>query len=548
MIFGNNILTIDKLPLVTVVITTYNHAVYLPEAIESVLNQTWQRTELIVVDDGSTDNTRDVAAHYSQARYIYQENKGLPSARNTGALNSTGKYIVFLDADDILYPGAIEANLNFFELYPECGFISGGHDLITEDKKIINSPEWQHFPQSDHYLALLRNDYISMHGTVMYRRVIFDHYQYDETLTSCEDYDFYLQIAKNYPVFSHNIKLAAYRKYEKSMSANVLRMYKNAINVLNKHLHDQSNPEIKASCRSGKKDIRTHYAGLVLYDLTSGKDQQKYHLSYLFSVIPLLSLKDILFLNRFYLKHIFKKFSRLIHAIARRIKRIFKGGSPDMIPRTGKVWIKDLNRTSPFSKVFGYDRGGPVDRYYIETFLKQNANCIKGNVLEIGDNAYTRSFGKDQVTTSDVLYVDDSNPHATIIGDLSKADHIPSEKFDCIILTQTLHLIYDFNAALAHCYRILKKGGALLLTVPGISPIDYGEWSETWYWSFTGNAVLKLLGEHFDPVNVQVNTFGNVLSAAAFLYGMGNTELSEEEFQQNDPHYQVIIAAKVIKN
>lgn len=544
----NNILTIDKLPLVTVVITTYNHSVYLPEAIESVLNQTWQKTELIVVDDGSTDNTRDVVSHYPQAIYIYQENKGLPSARNTGALNGTGKYVVFLDADDLLYPGAIEANLNFFELYPECGFISGGHDLITEDKKIINSPEWQHFPQSDHYLALLRNDYISMHGTVMYRRAIFDHYQYDETLTSCEDYDFYLQIAKNYPVFSHNIKLAAYRKYGKSMSGNVLRMYNNAINVLNKHLHDQSNPEIKASCRSGKKDIRTHYAGLIVYDLTSGKGQQKYNLSYLFSVIPLLSLKDITHLSRFYFTLLFKQFGKLIHAIARRIKRIFKGGSADIIPRTGNIWIKDLNRTSPFSKVFGYDRGGPVDRYYIETFLKQNANRIKGNVLEIGDNAYTRSFGKDQVVTSDVLYVDDSNPNATIIGDLSKADHIPSEKFDCIILTQTLHLIYDFNAALAHCNRILKKGGALLLTVPGISPIDYGEWSETWYWSFTGNVMLKLLGEYFDPINIQVNTFGNVLAATAFLYGMGNTELTDEEFQQNDPHYQVIIAAKAIKN
>jgi len=213
----------------------------------------------------------------------------------------------------------------------------------------------------------------------------------------------------------------------------------------------------------------------------------------------------------------------------------------------GQVRFGHLHRYTPFSTQFGYDRGGPVDRYYIENFLGQEAGAIKGRVMEIGDNSYTLQYGAEKVTQSDILHVDASNPNATLVGDISHAPHIPDNTFDCIILTQTLHLIYNFREALQTCYRILKPGGALLLTVPGITPIDHGEWKETWYWSFTDKSMRRLMEETFPGGTSEVTPYGNVFTATAFLYGMGLPEVPKTKLMYNDPHFQVIITVKAIK-
>lgn len=213
------------------------------------------------------------------------------------------------------------------------------------------------------------------------------------------------------------------------------------------------------------------------------------------------------------------------------------------IPPKGQIRRGDFDRMKPFSKAFGYDRGGPIDRYYIENFLQRESACIKGRVLEIGDNNYTLKYGADKVTISDILHIGDSNPNATFIGDLSNAPHLPDNSFDCIILTQTLHLIYDVKEALQTCFRILKPGGTLLLTVPGITPIDKGEWKYLWLWSFTEASIKRLLGEVFQEGNLQIETYGNVLVATSFLYGAGLPEMKKEEMDYTDPHYPVIITA-----
>lgn len=217
------------------------------------------------------------------------------------------------------------------------------------------------------------------------------------------------------------------------------------------------------------------------------------------------------------------------------------------IPLPGKVDLGDLDRTTPLSKVFGYDRGGPVDRYYIENFLKENSQHIRGRVLEVGDNEYTLKFGGAKVVQSDILHVDERNKNATFIGDLSNAPNLPDNSFDCIVLTQTLHLIYDHIGALKTCHRILKPGGKLLLTVPGISHIDQGEWMDYWLWAYTSASIKKMLKEVFNPENFIIQTHGNVLTASAFLFGMGATELSKQKLDDHDPHYQLIITAVVTK-
>lgn len=237
---------------------------------------------------------------------------------------------------------------------------------------------------------------------------------------------------------------------------------------------------------------------------------------------------------------------KMTHRIGKRL--LFNLGlKKQFIPPKNQVKPGDFNRLTPFSKNFGYDRGGPIDRYYIENFLDDVSEDIHGRVLEIGDNEYTLRFGKGKVKQSEILHVNDNNPLATIIGDLSNAPQIPDNSFDCIILTQTLHLVYDYKSVIDTCYRILKPGGTLLLTVPGITPIDYGEWGNTWYWSFTGLAMKKILAACFAPELCEINTFGNVYVASAFLYGMGLPEINKDMLEFHDPKMQVIVSVKAQK-
>ena len=141
-------------------------------------------------------------------------------------------------------------------------------------------------------------------------------------------------------------------------------------------------------------------------------------------------------------------------------------------PPVNHVRFGNFRRLAPISNTFGLDRGLPIDRYYIEKFLTENKNDIYGNVLEIGNDTYTRKYGHEKVTKSDILHVIEGNEKASIVADLTKADSIPSNTFNCIILTQTLQFIFDISAAVRTLHRILIPGGVLLVTVPGISRIS----------------------------------------------------------------------------
>jgi glycosyltransferase involved in cell wall biosynthesis/peptidoglycan/xylan/chitin deacetylase (PgdA/CDA1 family) len=213
----------------------------------------------------------------------------------------------------------------------------------------------------------------------------------------------------------------------------------------------------------------------------------------------------------------------------------------------GEVQFGSLRRLTPISRDFGCDRGRPVDRYYIDKFLAAHSEDIRGRVLEIGENSYTRRFGGDRVTKSDILHVVEGDPEATIIADLTDAEHIPSDTFDCFILTQTLQLIYDLRAAISTIYRILKPGGVLLATFPGISQTYDNEWGGTWCWNFTTVSARRLFQEQFPPENLTIETFGNVLAAISFLHGVAAQELTKEELDYRDPGYDVSITVRAVK-
>lgn len=219
-------------------------------------------------------------------------------------------------------------------------------------------------------------------------------------------------------------------------------------------------------------------------------------------------------------------------------------------PPVGAVRFGTLRRVHPVSHVHGFDRGIPIDRYYIEGFLSAHALDIRGNVLEIGDDTYTRRFGGDRVTKSDVLHLVEGNQKATVVADLTSADHVPSDSFDCIILTQTLQMIYDMRAALRHLYRILRPGGVLLATSHGISKISRRLGVDPWgeYWRFTTQSAQRLFEELFQPGNVTVEANGNVLTAISFLHGLSSGELKPYELDYCDPDYEVLITVRAVKS
>jgi SAM-dependent methyltransferase len=213
----------------------------------------------------------------------------------------------------------------------------------------------------------------------------------------------------------------------------------------------------------------------------------------------------------------------------------------------GQVRFGDLRRVTPVSRDFGFDRGLPVDRYYIERFLARHASAVAGRVLEIGDDNYTRRFGRGRVSRSDVLHVHAGNARATFVGDVTDPAVLPANAFDCIVLTQTLQLIYDVRLAVACIHRALAPGGVVLVTAPGISQIDRGEWGDTWFWSFTPTALERLFGDVFGRESVLVERYGNVFAATAFLYGLAVEEVGTADLEPVDDAYPVIVALRARK-
>jgi SAM-dependent methyltransferase len=211
--------------------------------------------------------------------------------------------------------------------------------------------------------------------------------------------------------------------------------------------------------------------------------------------------------------------------------------------RGGALW-----RLQPIRRDFGWGHGQCIDRFYIEAFLAQHSEDIRGRVLEIQDDTYTVQFGGDRVTRSDVLHVAPDNPHATIVADLANAADLESEAFDCIIMVQTLQFIFDPRAALRTVYRMLKPGGVLLATAAGITQVsryDMQRWGE--YWRFTTLSLSKLLEELVPSEAITVQAYGNVLTTVGALHGLLVQELNREEIEFHDPDYEQIIVVRLAK-
>jgi SAM-dependent methyltransferase len=191
------------------------------------------------------------------------------------------------------------------------------------------------------------------------------------------------------------------------------------------------------------------------------------------------------------------------------------------------------------------DRGTPIDRYYIEHFLRQNRQAIHGDVVEVRDGRYTQMFGSD-IKHADIIDIVAANRDATIVTDLAAADLIPTSTFDCFILTQTLQYIYDNRSALFHVHRILRPGGSVLATLPAGNRID-SRHRDSDLWRYTAASARALFAERFGSDEVLICTFGNVLTGVGFLMGMAAEEFSAQELESHDADFPVLISVRATR-
>lgn len=243
--------------------------------------------------------------------------------------------------------------------------------------------------------------------------------------------------------------------------------------------------------------------------------------------------------GRLAVEHLSQAVRRWLRGVRQRVRTC---------PQVRFVRFGALQGRAPVSRVFGLDRGGAIDRFYIERFLASHAVDIRGTVLEVGDATYTRRFGGSMVKDAHVLHAVPGNPSATLIGDLATGLGIPEGAFDCFIATQTLNVIYDAARSVKTIERALKPGGVVLATLPGISQIsryDMDRWGD--FWRFTSLAASRLFEEAFPQSCVHVEAHGNVLAATAFLYGLAVEDLRHDDLTVDDPDYELLIAVRAVK-
>jgi glycosyltransferase involved in cell wall biosynthesis len=250
---------------VSVVIPCYKQAHFLSEAIESVLAQTYPALETIVVDDGSPDETRQVASRYHAVRYLGQQNQGRAAARNAGFRACEGEYVIFLDADDRLTPRAVEAHLRCFAADPGAGFVVGDLDHIATDGSYTYSPRWP-LLTTNHYEELLKANHVANTMAVMFRRSVLEKVGgFDMRCEPAEDYEMLLRAARCFPSRHHRNVVAQYRRH----ATNTSRQGAVMLHAMHRVMESQDPwvkgvPRLEAARQQGMIYWRDHFGAVAI--------------------------------------------------------------------------------------------------------------------------------------------------------------------------------------------------------------------------------------------------------------------------------------------
>jgi glycosyltransferase involved in cell wall biosynthesis len=529
---------VEDAPDVAIVVNTFNQTRYLESALLSCVDQLVAPREIVVVDDGSSDDPGAVVGRFEQVRLIRQPNSGLAASRNTGWRATDCAYVVFLDADDRLTRRALKSGLECLERNPDAWMAYGAHRHVSESGEPISPVLFRSLGSAPLVNLLRGGNLIAMHGAVIYRREALAALGgFDQALPVCEDLDLYLRVAEHGRIASHGALVAEYRQHDDNMSRDKSLMLDTALRVADNCARRVGSTEAIEAAAAGASLLRRTLYPMIFKKVVSGMFRKGWNREQAGVALNAARAEPVGIATQSLKRAAKGAIGRLPRPLGRFLGRYYR-------PPLGSIAFGDLGDTKPVGGNYGFDRGTPVDRAYIERFLGESAGRVRGRVLEIGDDAYTRRFGGANVSRSDVLHYRAGNPKATFAGDLADPAVLPPQAFDCIILTQTLQLCFDLPAIVRNLYAALADGGVLLATVPGTTSIQPGEYpGAPWLWAFTDEGLRRLLEIAFERDLVRTETYGNVLAATAFLQGLAQEEIAAEKLEHKDPRFPVIVAA-----
>jgi SAM-dependent methyltransferase len=513
-------------PRVSIVVTNCYDSPFLVRTLQSCHEQTVTPAEVVLINCNTNQDTRHIAGLFPQIVIHQQLETDRSAAQVSGLAMVSSEYVIFLNSDERLTPSAIEAGLKCFNRNPNAWIVQGGHRVI-DSKGRPASPIWRELPRQEQLDKLSRGECaFALQAAVMYRAnflLLVKGFAKDAELG--RDKELISAIEHGAGIATHDCCVAEYLPEQRLM------LGRSTVGLQ------------EAESRSGTGGGRRVGAGLLFHHnapqvfaaaatdiMANGWNAHTATTMFRAAMMSPMRLLKAIGL---------RAAEAVVRSLPRPLGRLL---GETWAPRPGSVRFGDFGRTTPISEVDGSDRGKPIDRYYIEGALSDYSGLVCGRVLEIGGRDYTQTFGGDKVARSEVLDIDALNPNATIVGDLGVVGSLPEEAFDCIIVSQTLQYIYPLESALKNLRRALAPGGALLVTVPGISPIGKGE-AQKWYWEFTELSLKTPLGKIFGESMVRVQSYGNVFAAVCFLSGLSLEEVGTERLECRDERYPVIVFA-----
>jgi GT2 family glycosyltransferase/SAM-dependent methyltransferase len=508
-------------PAVSVVITCHNLGEYVDDAVQSVLDQTFHDVEILLVDDGSDEPaTRAVLDNYRRprTRVIRTANQGLSLARNCGLQQARGAYVSFLDADDMLQPRFLERTVDLLDDRPDVSFASC---WLTA----FGAEEFEWTPERCDFPWLLAEDTVctaALTRSDAARAV--GGFDPDPQVAGYQDWAIAISlVAAGFAGEIIREPLFRYRIRPGSMTSWCTRP-------------EHHNRVIEYLVDKHAELYRAHAAG-VIDAIRRRTDDLEADLPRIAPTGPPVDLSgagwrsSVLALERH----------------RRDLEEVLRGATVPKTPADPPpVDWGSLRGLEPVSTEYGFDRGRPIDRYYTERFLAENAIHIQGHVLEVKDRWYTHSYHSGAMSST-VLDIDSSNPEATLIADLGAAGSLPESRFNCIILTQVLQYVFNLERMIENVYRALAPGGVVLATVPCVARIDDEVGVDADLWRFTTASMRRLCERRFPPGDVEVEGFGNVLACTAFLQGLATEDMEPEELERADPFFPLGVAVRAVK-
>jgi glycosyltransferase involved in cell wall biosynthesis len=535
-------------PRVSIITPVFNGERYLEETAQGVLGQTLSDWEWLLVDDGSTDASVAIAQRYA-ARYPGKvrclehpgrANHGQLASRIRGAASARAGVIALLDQDDVWEKDYLEKHLAVWDAaQPEGVFLSYGPSLYWFPGDSGSPGDYvQPMPPGAPKVfgpgELLESFFATRYANTpcpscaLLRREVFPQLRRFEQAAKgsfCEDQYLWWYVAARWPVAVHGNVWVRYRRHNASATAE----FTNSAEATNRaelaFLRTVQDDLAKVSPdhpllsggRLGERIARLAAAGAPRKPTPRGRLRT-------LGATPGYALAV---------------FRRRVLGPPRRL-----AGRVVNLLGALRSRVRLAVGIRPLSFFWGGDRGRPIFYHYVTQFLREFAADIRGDCLEFQEDAYTTAFGGRAVTNLDILHIDDSNPRATLIGDLTKPNTFPSNRFDCIICTHTLHVILELDKAVAELYRMLRPNGVLLVAVPLVSMCDPG-WHELW--RFTAEGLHQVLAKPFGAENVTVRAYGNSLTAAGQLRGLTADEFTRAELDSHDLRFAVEVCARAIK-